>query len=352
MLDFPGPPLTVGQVWNNWTWDGTKWTASTPAPPLVSIGTVAPTSPNVGNFWWDSTGGNLYVYYNDGSSSQWVPSTNVAGPPGAQGVPGPTAVSANANNLAVLGTDSLLYVPVAPNSIAGCNTSNVTNTTFGVNPGGATSDDNSTMLVNTGLTKATNAAWAFGNGNGALDTGALAANTWYHAFLIKRMDTGLVDVLMSLSATAPTLPTNYTKKRRVGSFCTDGSGFLLPWVQSGDYFERRDGGAWDVSNGSVTGSAYVNFAVHAPPGIRTRVDAITMFWGTTAGVGWVQITATDNTALGGGYPAIANLNANAIYSTGYVTMLLNTDATIRTYASASSAGFYFRVMGWTDMRGK
>jgi hypothetical protein len=117
MLDFPNPPLTVGQVWNNWTWDGTKWTASTPAPPLVSIGTVAPTSPAVGDFWWDSTGGNLYVYYNDGSSSQWVPSTNVAGPPGAQGVPGPTAVSADANNLARLGSDSLLYVPTDMRSL-------------------------------------------------------------------------------------------------------------------------------------------------------------------------------------------------------------------------------------------
>jgi hypothetical protein len=29
--------------------------------------------------WWDSVGGNLYVYYNDGNSTQWVPATNLAG---------------------------------------------------------------------------------------------------------------------------------------------------------------------------------------------------------------------------------------------------------------------------------
>lgn len=38
----------------------------------VTASDTAPSSPNAGDLWYDSTGGRLYVYYNDGTSSQWV----------------------------------------------------------------------------------------------------------------------------------------------------------------------------------------------------------------------------------------------------------------------------------------
>lgn len=38
----------------------------------VSVGTAAPSSPKQGDLWWDTNGGHLYIYYNDGTSSQWV----------------------------------------------------------------------------------------------------------------------------------------------------------------------------------------------------------------------------------------------------------------------------------------
>jgi len=40
--------------------------------PAVSVGTEAPTQANVGDLWWNSNNGVLYIYYNDGTSSQWV----------------------------------------------------------------------------------------------------------------------------------------------------------------------------------------------------------------------------------------------------------------------------------------
>ena len=70
-----------------------------------------------------------------------------------------------------------------------------------------------------------------------MDTGSVANNTWYHVHLIKRPVTGVVDVLFSLSATAPTLPTSYTIFRRIGSMRTDGS---ARWRRlSVDYSIRR-----------------------------------------------------------------------------------------------------------------
>jgi hypothetical protein len=39
----------------------------------VTIGATAPTSPDVGQLWWRTTDGNLYIYYDDGTTAQWVP---------------------------------------------------------------------------------------------------------------------------------------------------------------------------------------------------------------------------------------------------------------------------------------
>ena len=50
----------------------------------ITVSPTAPTSPAPasGDLWWNSTEGELYVYYNDGTSSQWVaaagPSVTVA----------------------------------------------------------------------------------------------------------------------------------------------------------------------------------------------------------------------------------------------------------------------------------
>jgi hypothetical protein len=43
----------------------------------LSVGATPPASPSAGAMWWDTNSGNLYIYYNDGSSSQWVIAVNV-----------------------------------------------------------------------------------------------------------------------------------------------------------------------------------------------------------------------------------------------------------------------------------
>lgn len=42
----------------------------------VPIADTAPTGPLVGNLWWDSQDNQLYIYYDDGTSIQWVASSN------------------------------------------------------------------------------------------------------------------------------------------------------------------------------------------------------------------------------------------------------------------------------------
>jgi hypothetical protein len=78
-------------------------------------------------------------------------------------------------------------------------------------------DDIVTMVVASTLTADITA----GGANG-LDTGAEAADTWYSVWVIAKAD-GTVASLLSLSATAPTMPATYLYKRRVGWVFNNGT---------------------------------------------------------------------------------------------------------------------------------
>jgi hypothetical protein len=56
----------------------------------VTTDDTPPTSPADGDMWWDSVGGQLYVWYDDpsGDPGQWVAATNQPGPPGPPGPAG------------------------------------------------------------------------------------------------------------------------------------------------------------------------------------------------------------------------------------------------------------------------
>ena len=50
------------------------WVDATPTPPPVTVNTseFPPAEPVEGDLWWDSINGRLYIYYTDTDSSQWV----------------------------------------------------------------------------------------------------------------------------------------------------------------------------------------------------------------------------------------------------------------------------------------
>ena len=62
-------------------YDGSAW-VEVSGGGGVTVSATAPASPDDGDLWWDSDDGELYLYYNDGTSSQWVaaagPSVTVA----------------------------------------------------------------------------------------------------------------------------------------------------------------------------------------------------------------------------------------------------------------------------------
>ena len=42
----------------------------------ITTGDAAPATPQPGTLWWDSVGGQLYVWYSDANTSQWVIAVN------------------------------------------------------------------------------------------------------------------------------------------------------------------------------------------------------------------------------------------------------------------------------------
>jgi len=84
-VDFPASP-SVGQQFNaagmSWQWDGVKWVAygGGSFAPVVFVGDVPPSTPSPGTLWWDSVGLQMYLYFADGTSTQWCPATNYNGP--------------------------------------------------------------------------------------------------------------------------------------------------------------------------------------------------------------------------------------------------------------------------------
>lgn len=84
-------------------------------------------------------------------------------------------------------------------------------------------DDGSGQAVATALTKQIDNSWSEGDNTGGLDTGSVAADTTYYMFAIYNPTTSTADFLFSTSSSSPTMPSGYTKKKRIASLRTDGS---------------------------------------------------------------------------------------------------------------------------------
>jgi hypothetical protein len=355
----------------------------------VTTGATPPSGVSPNTLWWDPTRGKLFIYYQDVDSAQWVEAVAVpdlspnnyvriigetmTGPLILSGDPtlplgsatkqyvdaGDTANSNNLNNRAVR-YDAAQTLTDAQQLQARQNISALmrsylagltlstpgSSTSFTVQPGVAMDSSNAVlMLLNAAITK-TSAAWAVGAG-GALDTGTIANSTWYHVYLIRRPDTGVVDVLLSLSATAPTLPANYTQFRRIGSM-KYGSAQWFSFNQVGDEF-MWVGPVNDIFGVSAVGGA--GFAMPSvPPGITVKMD-VTLAMSAPAAAVVLYVDHFAGSASAGvtaGY-SVTNPVANQAAVT---RALIWTAAQNIHLQSNATASIYVTVFGWIDRRGR
>ena len=73
-----------------YTYNSTKGVWKAAAGEAVTISDTPPSNPGVGDLWFDSSVAKTYIYYNDGSSNQWVQMNPSGGSDGADGADGST----------------------------------------------------------------------------------------------------------------------------------------------------------------------------------------------------------------------------------------------------------------------
>ncbi len=229
--------------------------------------------------------------------------------------------------------------------------------TFSVAAGAAADATNAAMLALASATTKTTSAWVVGAGNGGLDGGTIASATWYHVYLIKRVDTGLVDVVFSLSAGAPALPANYTLYRRLGSMKTDGSAHWLAFSQNGDDFlwltPVRDVNATNQGTSAVTLAC-----ASVPPGVVVDIRFVAVW---NVGVGGTGIylsplAVTDQALSASDVPgiSIAGYSAGSLPYCGTFQIRSNTSQQFRARADGwgASETLVCSTTGWIDRRGR
>ena len=131
-----------------------------------------------------------------------------------------------------------------------------------------TFDDGSGQAVASALTKQIDAAWVEGDAAGGLDTGSVAADTTYHMFAIWNPTTETADFLFSTSATSPTLPSGYTKQKRIAALRTDGSANIRGgtwYVGNGIYHFVYNTSIDDISSASATEERTETPTITCPP---------------------------------------------------------------------------------------
>jgi hypothetical protein len=209
----------------------------------------------------------------------------------------------------------------------------------------------STMNLSSAYTKTTS-SWAVGSGNGSLDTGTIAASTWYHAYLIQRTDTGIVEVLASLSASAPSLPTNYSLSRRLGSMKTDGSSKWIAFIQNGDHF-RWVSPVNDATSVVAGVTTRISKTITVPTGLVLDVELLFQVIGGGSGATGV-ITSLDETAttINQGF-LDSSAGAGAYGSTVRIGGVhTSTSAQIGVNLNTTDSGYTLNTLGWIDRRGR
>jgi len=206
------------------------------------------------------------------------------------------------------------------------------------------------MTLASAITKRLDAAWAVGSGNGGLDTGSIA-NTTYHVWLIQRSDTSVVDVLFSTSATAPTMPANYDRKRRIGSIIRESTA-IVRFYQTGDVFLR------EPSNSTLSTAAIpsTSATIGVPGGIAVRPI---LAWQVICGASANVATFVGSFARGSANTQLQSLNVPASSSAADISTFdfITTGTSSQIYiaqvvASGTITQSVLITNGWIDSRGK
>jgi len=187
-------------------------------------------------------------------------------------------------------------------------------------------------------------------GVNGLDTGIIAASTWYSTWVIRKPD-GTIAGLLSLSATAPTLPTGYTYKARVGWARTDATGnkFPLPFLQYGRRVQYKPAAGTNLTSIPIMASAAATIAntgvawgaFMPPTSAKLVVDLIV----TPSSAALTYASVGPSTTL-----ALAQVGSyqNAVNNSVQIEMIPETSNIVWALTNISTGSGLLMAVGWED----
>lgn len=306
--NYPNPTIrpstTNGQVMT--TVSGVSGWANPPAASAI-VSDTAPPSPSLNALWFNSALGTLFIWYNDGNSTQWVPAA-----PSAQGIIQRNAISGFVHSHPG-GTQSL---------------------TVGA---GQASDSANVVTINGVSVTKTLAAFAGGTGNGGMGTGlTVAASTWYFPFAA--IINGAFDIFFDTAPIPTHIPANTAVYRRLRPIKTDGSSNIIAHLGKADLVQ------W-VTQITETASVSPQTLVGVPPGIQT-------FW-----QGNVSAVGSNNWALGYFTPGLAGpiyqlSNGSTYGAAATPSVLTNTAQQVTTVQFGTFTSSSLATTGFIDDCGR
>ena len=185
-------------------------------------------------------------------------------------------------------------------------------------------------------------------GINALDTGTVAASTWYSVWVIYNPTTSTTAGLLSTSATAPTLPSGYTFKTRVGWFYVGAASTLIQTIQ----YDNRAQYIATATGFPIlkAGSGTQWTAVAVSTVVPSTASSICLLLGIANNVAAAAAVSANSapTALKDGF---MYLGGNASYPNS-ITMngVMTLESTNIYYygASATAANNFVNCSGWID----
>lgn len=241
-------------------------------------------------------------------------------------------------NIAAAFKDKVLSGLIMSNGTDATNDINVT-------AGSCVSDDGTTIMTMAARTLETDSVFD-DTGNKGLDTGVVGNNT-YHVWVINRPDTNVTKVIVSLSASSPTLLAAYTKKKCIGSIIRLG-GTVLGFIQNGNRFMLA------APQQFITGSANssttaTNVSTLGPLGFKFTAIIMSSYDSNVHGC--VRYSDPDlpdvaPTAAGGNGQIWSGANGGG----GEALVVTNTSAQVRWRSVTASRTVNASLDGWIDPR--
>ncbi len=180
------------------------------------------------------------------------------------------------------------------------------------------------------------------------DTGAEAASTWYHIWVVAKRD-GTVAALLSASATAPTMPADYTFKGYMGAVYNNASSNFVAFYQRNAKVNCPNTPV--LSAGNATSWTPVSLAAALPPTAteaRLRM-AVSASSGATVATGYVTGQASGSTLGDNAYGYVderrqtGTINEETYQST---ELLLTNGLEVKYMLTGTNAIMYINATGW------